>query len=172
MSLIYAARPVSGLQCLKACLILEKSCCQKINECQSVRVMTTYQSTNVRRMSYTLKNADERRSLCPFNANTPLKRYQSISLNGVPAEETCPFSSKFAFKSFAVGMEEVKDKMAQFFLPAPQNNSAAIHSSAKPYNSIPGPKSLPGFGSALDYTKIGKFSAQEFHVALRDRHNK
>jgi len=45
-------------------------------------------------------------------------------------------------------------------------------SATKSYSEIPGPTGLPFFGSALEYTFLGRFSPKEFDKALKERHTR
>ena len=163
--------------CLKSGGMLYKNTVQcknqNVSKTQNVRVLVTCQSTNIRNISYALKTNDNKRkpsleaNYKPWRSSSPSKRHQSIALTGLQDQkENYDIDPKLT-----VTLENIKKKIIPFFSPF-QKTRSGFKATAKPYHCIPGPRGIPVFGSALDYTVLGKFSPQEFHVALQNRHKK
>ena len=175
MSLSKISSPNRFSSCLKNVAVLDKSFRQskKISNPQTVRVLVTCRSSNVRNISYALKTPEKKRrsldgSLNHIQAKSLPKRHQSIALNGLSDNA----ETKNMFPNFSVSVEILKKKISSFLFSSIQKTQNDAQASSKPFSCIPGAKGLPVFGSALDYTVIGKFSPQHFHVALRSRHEK
>ena len=65
--------------------------------------------------------------------------------------------------------QQIENGWQQLFGKVPKLN---VESKVKSYDEMVGPKGLPFFGSALDYTFMGPYSPKEYTTALKDRHQK
>jgi len=64
---------------------------------------------------------------------------------------------------------QLQNGLQQLFGKTPELKT---ESRVKSYGEMAGPKGLPFFGSALDYTFLGPYSPKEYTIALKDRHEK
>ena len=64
---------------------------------------------------------------------------------------------------------QLQNGLQQLFGKTPELKT---ESRVKSYGEMAGPKGLPFFGSALDYTFLGPYSPKEYTTALKDRHQK
>ena len=64
---------------------------------------------------------------------------------------------------------QLQNGLHQIFSKTPELKT---ESRVKSYGEMAGPKGLPFFGSALDYTFLGPYSPKEYTTALKDRHEK
>lgn len=141
-----------------------------------------------KRRSSGVTSLQENESVCPFHAMLAVrKRNQRITADAKAEDRhTSRASHTLTYHGEALRqntLRELVDKVldeksplrkTQRFLAnlfGPKHDSASFNST-KSYSSIPGPKGLPILGSVLDYTFLGPFSAREFNVAMKARHER
>ena len=105
-----------------------------------------------------------------------LRELEKINLNGVNLQTIRPtahLSVTQTEQPQTISLKKLKlqlqNRLQQFFGKTPDLKT---ESRVKSYGEMAGPKGLPFFGSALDYTFLGPYSPKEYTTALKDRHQK
>ena len=102
-----------------------------------------------------------------------LEKFNSMGVNLQTIRPTANLSIIQTNEPRTISLRTIKLQLQntwqQFFGKTPELKT---ESRVKTYEEMTGPKGLPFFGSALDYTFLGPYSPKEYTTALKDRHQK
>ena len=102
-----------------------------------------------------------------------LEKFNSMGVNLQTIRPTANISIIQTNEPRLVSIKKLKlqlqNGLQQLFGKTPELKT---ESRVKSYGEMAGPKGLPFFGSALDYTFLGPYSPKEYTTALKDRHQK
>ena len=98
----------------------------------------------------------------PFKASKVQAIRRSAQLSFTQTDQPQTISLKKLKLQLQNGLQQLLDKTPEL----------KTESRVKSYGEMAGPKGLPFFGSALDYTFLGPYSPKEYTTALKDRHQK